>query len=275
MTLGMWHGKSACMNTEDYISKFGDISKLDREALLSEMDRIWDDLALNNKQKLAQQVSAVSLFYSHPVWVLNGLYSALECASRGHRKAIAKYVAELNVKQVADYGGGSGVTARFISEAASTVNIEIIEPYPFDYFKKKMVPVERVRFVPVLGESYDLIISQDVLEHVDEPVQLAEKLVKSTKLGGYLIFANCFWPDIKCHLPRTFYLRYLFKFVAPALGLQYVGVVRSAEHAMVFQKRRAINRVSLLIRNFIAKIAGPLLNALLFYRVKVKKYFSL
>ena len=90
--------------------------------------------------------------------------------------------------------------------------------------------------------NYDVVIVQEVLEHIEDPISLAYDLGCAVKFGGFVIFANCFSPVILCHLPCTFYLRHTFILLMRFLGFKYVGVVEGADHALVF-KRQGILRL--------------------------------
>jgi 2-polyprenyl-3-methyl-5-hydroxy-6-metoxy-1,4-benzoquinol methylase len=268
------------MEINSYLEKFGDIKKLPRDVLLNEMDAVWDTLKLNNKKKLAHQIDSVAKFYSHPVWVLNGLFSELDPISKQHRVAIAEYIKTLSkISLVADYGGGSGVLARIIYEHLSELEIDIIEPYPNDYFLSKINESKNINYLKDLHKQYDVIIAQDVLEHLDDPIALAIELIKSVKNEQYLIFANCFYPDIKCHLPSTFYLRHTFIKIMCYTGLTFIGRVKNAEHILIFKKTGNINLNKLNQSIKLAKIYGPLLNTLSTvargFRNKFRKYANI
>jgi SAM-dependent methyltransferase len=221
---------------ESYLAQFEPIAKLERQRLLKEMDAAWDALGLDNSRPLANQVEGVARFYAHPVWVLNGLFSALDPESLAHRHAIADWAQTQGVRHVADYGGGSGVLAGLLAERLPAAIIEIVEPYPSQYFVSQVEALGRARFVPTLQGPYDLVVAQDVLEHLDAPVELALQLAAALKNGGLALFANSFWPEIKCHLPATFYLRHQFVPVMRAAGLRPLGSVPGVRHALVFRR---------------------------------------
>jgi 2-polyprenyl-6-hydroxyphenyl methylase/3-demethylubiquinone-9 3-methyltransferase len=245
--------------TEVYLASFGDISKLPRQRLLDEIDYVWTELRLDNSIALNLQLDAIEQFYSHPVWILNGIFSALDPDSKNHRIAIAEYIKQLGALFVADYGGGSGVLARCIAEV-STAQIDIVEPYPSKIFVERLNDLNGVHFVPELDQDYDVVIAQDVLEHVDNPLEHVIKLVSATRIGGHLIFANCFYPEIKCHLPRTFYLRHTFSTLMKYAGLELVGHVNGAEHALVFKRICSIKIDCLKVANKKAKMFGVTIN---------------
>lgn len=248
------------INIKNYLDSFGKVASLPRKRLLDEMDRVWDELGLNNRVALNKQLNKLAAFYSHPVWLLNGLFSEHNPESRVHRIAIATYIKKLDVNRVADYGGGSGVLARRVAEGSATVHVEIIEPYVNDFFIEQLRELPCVTYVPRLGLDYDVVIAQDVLEHVDNPLGLVIELIKATRMNGHLIFVNCFYPVIKCHLPATFYLRHTFKGLMRHAGLEFIDRIAGAEHALVYQR---VDILDMLAFDFAAKKAtliGPLLN---------------
>jgi 2-polyprenyl-6-hydroxyphenyl methylase/3-demethylubiquinone-9 3-methyltransferase len=107
---------------------------------------------------------------------------------------------------------------------------------------------------------YDAVIAQDVLEHVEDPVRLAFDLATVACPGGLVIFANCFYPVIQCHLPSTFHLRHTFPYVMQFMGLEYLGRVPGAEHALAFRKRTQIVMKVARMAERLSKVFGPLLN---------------
>lgn len=215
---------------------------------------------LNNIHTLNTQMTAVAEFYSHPVWILKGLFSEYDLESNAHRKAIAQCIKKIQGEKIADYGGGSGVLARYVAKELPIADVQIIEPYSSTIFVERLKDVRSVKFVAELGCDYDVVIAQDVLEHVDNPINLAVDLIKATRMGGYLIFANSFYPDIKCHLPATFYLRHTFAGLMKYAGLEFVERVPGAEHSLLFKRIAEVNHQALGIADRIAKLIGPTLN---------------
>lgn len=251
-------------DTESYLSKFGHGAKISITELWQEMDRVWDGLELDNNKLLADQ--DVAKFYSHPVWTLNGLFSSIDPDSIQHRESISKYISKLSNQEgreftIADFGGGSGVLADMLINTLGISYVDIIEPWPSDYFVKMHVGKDKIHFLDNSEPAkYDVSIAQDVLEHLEDPIEFSLNCIDATKVGGILIFANCFYPVIKCHLPSTFYLRHIFRFVMHGSGLKYRGRVPGAEHALVFQRTGSINYKSILLKSDLAKYIGLFLN---------------
>jgi 2-polyprenyl-6-hydroxyphenyl methylase/3-demethylubiquinone-9 3-methyltransferase len=242
----------------DYLDSIAGMERPSVDWIWQEMDRIWDVQGLDNRLTLQKQ--AISEFYSHPIWVVNGVFTATDPVSIQHRDAIALFVRRLGVERIADYGGGFGELAKKLSAVDSKIQIDIVEPYPSKLGMQRIKHETNIRFIKEFENQYDCVIAQDVLEHVEHPLELVEKLVSSTQFGGYLIFANCFYPVIKCHLPSTFYLRHTFRWVMQGAGLEYVGQVDGVSHAQVFRRVRNIKKTRLKFLKSIAQFVGPFVN---------------
>ena len=209
------------------------------EWVWNELDRVWDELGLDNKRPLLHQ--SVAEYYRHPVWLLNGFFSALDPISVQHREAIANFIFTLDTSLVADYGGGFGELALRMSKKCPDTKIHIVEPYPSQLGVERTNKTSQISFISALGADYDVIVAQDVLEHVDDPVGLAYMINFSLRNGGLGIYANNFYPIIKCHLPANFYLRNSFPRIMSAMGMHFVGYVDNAPHALIFERIGNLN----------------------------------
>lgn len=243
------------------------------EWVFSEMDRVWNECGLDNKKPYSGQ--DIGSFYGHPVWIMNGIFTEVDSVSIAHRKALVNYCKERDLLKLADYGGGSGVLAEQVALIHKSASVDIIEPYASDFFIKKLSSYTAVNFVSDYEcANYDCVIAQDVLEHVENPIETAYVMSSHVKENGYVIFANCFYPLIKCHLPSTFYLRYTFKFVMQQMGLDYIGRLPGAEHALVFQKKGDLNLKKAVNNITKMKLIGLSLNKLIPVAYKVKNLFK-
>jgi len=266
---------------EQYLNSFGDIKNIPITEICLELDRVWIGLGLNNKKSLKYQVDAIEEFYGHPVWILNGIYSEIDKNSINHRVEIAKYISKLQPSKVADYGGGSGVLARIITDF-SDIKVDIIEPYPFNYFIKKIKHIKNINYIEKFNYKYDVVVAQDVLEHCEDPIQIIIQIISGTRMGGHLIFANCFYPDIKCHLPKTFYLRYTFIWLMNYAGLKFEENLLEAKHVLIFKRIKPLDVGLFRKAAFGAKVIGRLglwiiaikfsfLSKLNLLKIKIKK----
>ena len=229
------------------------------EWVWSEMDRIWDKLGLDNRKSLSEQ--PIGEFYGHPVWIMNGIFTGGDGVSRGHREVIARFLKTRNAREVADIGGGFGQLASSIREHAPETSVTIWDPYPSRLTVEAFSGDAQVEFVDSPGRrKFDALIAQDVLEHIEDPIGLAHEIAQACNDDGFLIFANCFHPVTKCHLPSTFHLRHTFPFVMRAMGLRYIGPVEGAVHAQIFQRSGGLSIVGARRAERVSKIFGPALN---------------
>ena len=231
------------------------------EWLWSEMDRVWHSMDLDNTAPFAGQ--PIDDFYRHPVWVANGIFTAIDPDSVRHRRAIADYCRDRGARHVADYGGGFGELARVLTDIDSLVQVDIVEPYPSRVGLERLADRPRVKYVSsLLPNRYDVVIAQDVLEHVEEPLVLAADLAEAVVPGGVVIYANAFEPMIECHLPANFYLRRTFPLAMRMLGLTTRGHVQGAEHALVFEVGPSIRRDRIQLAERLAKSVDATLGSL-------------
>jgi 2-polyprenyl-6-hydroxyphenyl methylase/3-demethylubiquinone-9 3-methyltransferase len=232
-----------------YLKNFEDNSEFGIEKLWQEMDLVWDNFGLNNK--LPFQFQDIGLFYSHPVWILNGIFSSVDKLSLQNRNEISKFINESSeLRTIADFGGGFGQLACIISSNGSVdLSIDVIEPYPSKIAYHLLDSYSNIKIKPDLGSTmYDCIIAQDVLEHVENPIKVAQDLTKHLNKDGYIIFANCFYPYIKCHLPANFHLARTFAWIMSSAGLSLHHSLNNAPHIQVFVKQGRVNRVAIICK---------------------------
>ena len=212
-------------------------NSLSLEQIWQMMDDVWDQLGCDNKNLNWEKIST---FYNHPVWILNGLFIEQHELSMQHRKSISNWI-NINserIKYVVDYGGGMGTIAKLIAESNPSLSIDIYEPYPSQVAIKKLEKYSNINFVDEFKKcKYDCLVSTDVLEHVADPLSIFAQMINSVRLDGYLIIANCFYPVMKCHLPRTFHLRFTFKIFAKLMGLKLIRACQES-HATVYVKEK-------------------------------------
>jgi Methyltransferase domain len=211
---------------------FSEHSPIEVTDLWRMMDIVWDEMGCDSDKLTPEKISA---YYSHPVWTLNGLFIEQDDVSMGHREAIASWIVNNQIASLLDYGGGFGTLARLIATKESSIKINIHEPFPSQLAMSKMKEFPNVTFVSSADQDYDCIICVDVLEHVDKPLELFAAMIESAKVDGYLVVANCFYPDIKCHLPSTFHFRHTFDVFAKMMGLQVVGICKDS-HAKIYRR---------------------------------------
>ena len=245
------------------------------EQIWQMMDEVWDRLGCDNRNLNWNKISA---FYNHPIWILNGLFIEQHELSMRNRECIADWIKlNGNIAKMVDYGGGMGTLARSIAQINLELQIDIYEPYPTQVAIERLAAYSTIKFVDRLEkETYDCLVSTDVLEHVSDPLILLAEMIDSVRTGGYLLIANCFHPVIKCHLPQTFHLRYTFMLFARLMGLKFQGYCVK-RYAAVYVKEREqtiIDRQQILQADTISKSIFPVLD-LLHKGYKLRKKFRL
>lgn len=216
----------------NYLSQFVD-KDLDLQTIWQLMDQAWEECGAGYTEA---QIKAVDVFYEHPVWLLNGIFTECDPASQQHREGIAEWIAESEPNLVADFGGGYGSLVRKIANYSPNTKVQIVEPYPSKLATHLARPYPNIEYVSKLPNNADVVIAQDVLEHLPDPLSIFSKLLEAAKIDGYILTANCFRPVIKCHLPETFHFRYSFQLIAPNLGCNYIGKLPKVPHVEIYRK---------------------------------------
>ena len=65
-------------------------------------------------------------------------------------------------------------------------------------------------------------------------------MIKSVKIDGYLVIANCFNSVIKCHLPQIFHLKYTLNQFVKILWLDGTGLFEDS-YATIYKKVVDVN----------------------------------
>ena len=229
----------------------------DLEQMWHLIDLVWDDHKCDNKNL---NWDSIGKFYSHPVWLLNGLFIEQHEVSMGHRHAISDWIVENDFKNVVDYGGGFGTLARLVADKDQKIQMNIYEPHPSKFGIKRAAEFENINIIDKLESNYDCLMSTDVLEHVLDPLNDFAEMIQSVKVGGYLVVANCFLPVIKCHLPQDFHFRYSFNQFAKMMGLEVVGILEGS-HATIFKKVKEVESNWFKIRFYekLSKVLFPII----------------
>jgi SAM-dependent methyltransferase len=238
------------------------------------MDKVWDKMGCNNKDLDPEKLSQ---FYSHPVWLLNGLFIETDALSMQHRNSICAWLVReersFSFRKLLDYGGGFATLGRLLAAKSPGMYIDILEPHPTEFAKQKVSGFQNLNFVDKPLPEYDALVSIDVLEHVPDPLKTFSEMVKLVRVGGVLIIANCFYPYIKCHLPDAFHLRYTFSFFAKCFGLVKLGPCRGS-HAIIYVKRKELQPHWDSLRSY-EKISKALFSCLNLVEGPLRKIWSL
>jgi len=186
------------------------------EQLWALMDEPWHALDCDP----AVMDARIGAYYSHPVWLLNGLFIEQHAESLRNRAQFKDWVTKKSPQRVAEFGGGFGGLARMICASLPSATVEIIEPHPHPVAIARAEKTSNVRYCPKMVGEYDVLIATDVFEHVPDPLQLVYETAEHLRTGGHYLIANCFFPVIRCHLPQTFHFRHSWDAALKAMGLE-------------------------------------------------------
>ena len=168
------------------------------EQMWSMMDDVWKEYGCDNSAPCPEKLG---LFYSHPVWLLNGFFIESDPTSMGHRKSIADWIEDRQkdgyVDTILDFGGGFGTLALEIAKRSCDLQVVIYEPFPSEFALERTRQFSNISWTTLIPrDTFSCVVSTDVLEHDEKPLNLLESMISALYLNGYLIIANNFTP---CH----------------------------------------------------------------------------
>lgn len=204
------------------------------ENLWKIMDEIWCEYNCDPKNL----DSRVDNFYSHPVWLLSGLFIEQHQLSLVNRQIFTKWVSTKKPKRVADFGGGFGSLARMIAESCPETFIEVIEPHPHKLAIEKSKEFNKLIYKNNLDGEYDILIATDVFEHVSDPLGLVAETSMFLNKEGFYLIANHFQPIIKCHLPQSYHLHHTFDYALEAMNFK---IIEKIIYGKVFKLNKKLN----------------------------------
>jgi len=238
------------------------------EDIWSMMDRVWDSHSMKKVDGKYPDEELLK-YYSHPVWLLNGLWIESHELSIENRCKFAKLVKLCNKEKplILDLGGGFGTLGKIIATLYPEATVEVWEPCTSDLAIRLSEDIENMRFIDFESlnyEKYDCVFSMDVIEHLNNPLSHIRDANYLLKRGGIFIIGWNFSPVIKCHLSYNFHYRYIMKECIKLLGFGYIKKDENS-YAYVFKKianTRDINLKKAEILGKIAKIAKPAMDGL-------------
>jgi len=105
---------------------------------------------------------------------------------------ILQYFTALDGKRVLDFGCGEGATARLLAQSGAHVTAVDIKPELEQNFKNPSIEfVTAAETESYWGvQKYDVIVLQDVLEHLSHPDSLLKQLKISLRNGGLIYLST-------------------------------------------------------------------------------------
>ena len=140
------------------------------------------------------------------------LYSLAEY-KKGIKKHTQKFLKILNILKkykkkgrLLDVGGGYGLFSKIALEH-SKFHVEIIEPYLETYFiNQKNIKTHKIKFenfIKTTKRRYDVIIMLDILEHIEDPDAIIEKVKKILKVSGIILVSLPNYKSLMAYLSKN------------------------------------------------------------------------
>lgn len=136
-----------------------------------------------------------------------------------------------DIKYTLDFGCGEGEVLPILLEK----NGMTCDRYDLFYFPKKVYE----------GKKYDLILSTEVFEHLQNPLEVLNKLLLHVEKNGYLLLMSAFHPNNDDAFLKWWYIRDIthigffnlqtFEHLADKLGLTIIK--HNSKNIILFQKR--------------------------------------
>lgn len=130
--------------------------------------------------------------YSHPNPLINWLFWQRLRVAMTHISANAPY------ERILDFGCGSGVMLPFLSQIGKSVTAMDMDLLPLERVRKHIPLASNVHIhdgaksavIDLPGNSFDLIVALDVLEHVQDLPRILNDLKTRLTAGGQLVVSG-------------------------------------------------------------------------------------
>jgi SAM-dependent methyltransferase len=185
-------------------------------SILSKFDRAYQkihDVSSLLKSSIAGKVNqgycsicdSPTLFVQHDNW-LRDFYHCQKCYSIPRQRAIAivlnKFFPDwksLKIHESSPGGPSSKMIEKHCSEYTPT---QFFQDIPLGEFKDG-IRCENLEQMTFEDNSFDLLISQDVFEHVMNPADAFKEIGRTLKLGGAHVFTIPWYPHLKQTVQRA------------------------------------------------------------------------
>lgn len=154
---------------------------------------------------------------------------------KGVRYSIRKSLPETNtVRTILDVGCGSGEYTKILSNLGNTIasDISFIQCERLKKLGFKCIQADALH-LPLKSNSFDLILANQVVEHIEDPISFAKELIRVCKVSGRILITtpNRFSPTriiqltFKNYLDETHVREYnLFTIYLYKMKLSKMGV---------------------------------------------------
>jgi 2-polyprenyl-3-methyl-5-hydroxy-6-metoxy-1,4-benzoquinol methylase len=150
------------------------------------------------------------------------------------------HLPEVRGKRVLEIGCGRGVFARYLAERGAEVVAADFSPAAVEHARRRLeglhatALVADIQDVPFPDGDFDVVVSQETLEHVPDPMLGLAELVRVTRPGGKLIVTT----------PNYLSLMGVWRLACKIVGKPYSEVGQPINQPlMLFHRVRALRRL--------------------------------
>jgi len=154
----------------------------------------WNRIASDNFEEKVNTFYSSSIFYICDILAANVSKQALQKKLQRFTPFILDSIRNHPGHCLLEFGGGTGVFCEIAQDLGKEVTYIDIPGQHFEFakwrFAKYGIPVRMLETIPgklCLGESYDIIFTDAVMEHLADPYTTAAELSAHLNPGGLLI----------------------------------------------------------------------------------------
>jgi SAM-dependent methyltransferase len=150
------------------------------------------------------------------------------------------HLPDVRGKRVLEIGCGRGAFARYLAQQGASLVAADFSPAAVSHARKRLegfdatAIVADIQSIPFPDESFDVVVSQETLEHVPDPEQGLRELVRVTRRGGRLLVTT----------PNYLSLMGLWRIACRVSGKPYTELGQPINQPLMLIRRvRALRRL--------------------------------
>lgn len=218
------------------------------------LDRVWDDLGTD-----AGDSASLENYYSHPIWLFNGLVLEHDPACRAEKCATVELARPASPSRILDFGGGIGSLLKIAHERiADAETLDLLEAAPWhEAIANGLADYPKIRIVREANGPYDVVFCTEVMEHLPDPFAALVEINRLLPIDGLLIATWSFFPMMKAHLAANFHLEFLLHRIILLLGFDLARRAGGDKPIFVFRKVRPATRGGAMAARTVSRASRP------------------
>lgn len=223
------------------------------------LDRVWDDLGTD-----AGDSASLESYYSHPIWLFNGLVVEHDPACRAEKYATVELARSVSPRRILDFGGGTGSLLKITHERIEGAEtLDLLEASPWhEAIANGLADYPKISIVREANGPYDVVFCTEVMEHLPDPFAALVEINWLLPIDGLLIATWSFFPMMKAHLAANFHLEILLHRIIFLLGFRLARRAGGDKPIFVFRKVRPATRGGAMAARMVSRASRPWLMVL-------------